>query len=334
METVKIGLIGAGRIGKIHAENIARRTFGAQLTWVADAFEAAAKETANTYGAQATSDPRRVLDDKTVQAVVICSPTDLHAKQIEEAAQAGKDIFCEKPIDFDLVRIDAALNAVRQTGIRLQIGFNRRFDPSFDRAHQMIQGGRIGRPYLVRITSRDPKPPPPEYIKASGGLFADMTIHDFDMSRWIIGREVEEVFAFGSNLVAPEIEQLGDIDTAVVSLRYRGGVLGAIDNSRQTAYGYDQRVEVFGSEGTVMVGNRAPTQVTVGDKNGFQGDVPMYFFLERYEEAYRLEMRHFIECVREKKTPSVTGADGRAPIVLAHAAKRSMTEKRAIRIEG
>jgi myo-inositol 2-dehydrogenase / D-chiro-inositol 1-dehydrogenase len=332
METIRVGLVGAGRIGRIHAENLALRCPGAQLAWVADALEPAAKDCGERFGAKWTTDVRRVLDDKELRAVVICSPTDLHARQIREVAEAGKDIFCEKPIDFDLGRIDEALGAVERAKVRLQMGFNRRFDPSFARAREMVQKGQLGVPHLVRITSRDPKPPPPDYVKASGGLFCDMTIHDFDMARWVVGLEVEEVFAFAGNLVDPEIQRLGDIDTAIVSLRYKGGALGAIDNSRRAVYGYDQRVEVFGSKGAVMVGNRAPTQVTVANEQGFTADLPQYFFLERYEEAYRAEMRHFVECVREKKTPSVSGADGRAPIVLAQAASLSVKEGRAVRI--
>lgn len=332
METVNLALFGAGRIGRIHAENIAQRTPGSALRWVVDAHEPAAKEVAARFGAKAATDPRRALEDGAVAAVVICSPTDLHARQIEEAAQAGKDVFCEKPIDFDLGRIDAALRAVAAAKVRLQIGFNRRFDPSFARARELVAAGRIGEPELLRITSRDPKPPTPEYLKASGGLFADMTIHDFDVARWIVGREVEEVFAFGANLVDPEIKKLGDIDTAIVSLRYRGGCLGAIDNSRRAVYGYDVRVEVFGSDGCVTVSNRAPTSVAVAGASAVEGDLPMFWFLERFQEAYRNEIKHFVECVRDQKTPAVTGEDGRVPILLAQAAKKSLAEGRAVRL--
>ncbi len=332
MEPLRVALLGAGRIGHIHAENLAQRIAGVQLAWVIDANETAAKACADRFGGKPTTELARALDDKAVRAVIVCSPTNLHSRQIEDAAKAGKDIFCEKPIDFDLGRIDAALGAVAKAGVKLQIGFNRRFDPSFAKARQTIAQGRIGEPQMVRITSRDPAPPPPEYVKASGGLFMDMTIHDFDMARWIVGKEVEEVFAWGANLVDPLIQKLGDVDTAVVALKYRGGCLGAIDNCRRAVYGYDQRVEVLGSEGAVVVGNRTPTQLTVLGKDAVATDKPLHFFLERYQEAYFHEMAAFVECLRSDKAPSPSGPDGKAPILIARAAQQSMKEGRAVRV--
>ena len=245
-EAIQIGLIGAGRIGRVHTETIANRTPDANILAVADVFEQAAQKCAAEFGIPSFhKDHREILENSDIEAVLICSSTDTHAQFIVEAAEAGKHIFCEKPIDHDLQKIDRALEAVEKAGVKLQIGFNRRFDPSFKRVRDAVSNGEIGTPHLVRITSRDPEPPPMDYIKISGGIFLDMTIHDFDMARYLIGSEVDEVYATGGVMVDPAIGEAGDIDTAVIVLRYANGAIGVIDNSRKAIYGSDQRLEVF-----------------------------------------------------------------------------------------
>jgi len=333
MDRVNIGLIGAGRIGKMHAKHLAFRLPDANLVAVADVFvEAAEKCAANCRIPSAFQDYRRILDDPDIDAVVICSSTDTHAQIIEEAAAAGKHIFCEKPIDHNLARIDRALAAVDKGGVKLQIGFNRRFDPSFKRVRDLVAEGKIGKPHIVRITSRDPQPPPIEYIKVSGGIFLDMTIHDFDMARYLINDEVTEMFAAGEVLVDPEIGKAGDIDTTIITLRYAGGAIGTIDNSRKAVYGYDQRVEVFGSEGTIVVSNNTRDRAVLSNADGVHGSLPLFFFIERYTEAYVAEMQAFIECIQQDTTPPVTGVDGRIPVVMGYAAKKSYEENRPVKL--
>ncbi len=330
--TWRIGVIGAGRIGKIHAENLARLP-GVALAGIADINLPAAQELAAKLGAPAAvADYHALLQDPTIHAIVICSATDTHAHIVEEAAAAHKHIFCEKPIDLDLNRIDRALAAAARAGVKLQVGFNRRFDPSFRKAREMVASGKVGAPHLLRITSRDPAPPPPEYVRVSGGIFLDMTIHDFDMARYLIGSEVIEVYATGGVLIDPNIGAAGDVDTAVTVLRFANGAIGTIDNSRQAVYGYDQRVEVFGSRGAVSVSNRAPDAAVMSDASGVHGALPLYFFLERYAESYIAEMRAFVEAVQQDQTPPVTGADGRAPVVIGLAAKKSLNENRPVKL--
>ena len=331
---INIGVLGTGRIGRLHAENLAFRIPGAKLVAVADVNLQAAEDCAHACRVErAHQDPRQVIEDPQIDAVLICSSTDCHADQLEQAAAAGKQIFCEKPIDLDLARIDRALAAVQQAGVTLMVGFNRRFDPSFARARQMVQQGRIGTPHLVRITSRDPSPPPPEYVRVSGGMFLDMTIHDLDMARWIIGSEVTQIHAMSAVLVDPAIGEQGDIDTAVLSLRYACGALGTIDNSRQAVYGYDQRLEVFGSRGCVVVGNETPSRAVLSDAAGVHSELPLHFFVERYQAAYVAEMEEFVACLQQGRAPSVSGVDGRLPVVLALAAQRSRMEDRPVTVE-
>jgi myo-inositol 2-dehydrogenase/D-chiro-inositol 1-dehydrogenase len=328
-----VGVIGAGRIGRLHAENLAYRIPEANLVAVSDVFvEAAEKLTAELGGLPAYQDPRRILEDQSVDAVLICSSTDTHARLIEEAAQAGKQIFCEKPIALDLAAIDHALEAVEQAGVKLQIGFNRRFDANFDRVREAVAGGEIGQPHIVRITSRDPSPPPIAYVKVSGGMFLDMTIHDFDMARFLIGSEVEEVYVAAGVMVDPAIGEAGDVDTAVITLRFANGTLGTIDNSRQAVYGYDQRVEVFGSKGSVTADNNYPNSATISDARRVSRDLPLNFFMERYLESYVAEMRAFVKSVRDDTPPLVTGLDGRVPVVMGYAAVKSYAEHRPVRL--
>ncbi len=287
LNEVRIAVIGAGRIGKIHAGNLAINVAGATVVGIADPVIDAAKETAARLNVpKAIADYHELLNDPTVDAVAICSSTDTHAQIIVEAANAGKHIFCEKPISYDLAKIDQALAAVEKAGVKLQIGFNRRFDPSFRKVRQMVAEGKIGEPHILRITSRDPAPPPIEYVKVSGGIFFDMTIHDFDMARYMVGSDVEEVFVMGGVLVDPAIGEAGDIDTALVSLRFKNGAVGAIDNSRKAAYGYDQRVEVFGSGGMVAAQNNTPDSHVYSNVDGVHAAKPLYFFLERYMDSF------------------------------------------------
>jgi len=330
---VNVGLIGAGRIGNLHARNLAFRVPGAELVAVADVREQAAEQCAiDCQCPAACVDYRTILEDSDVDAVVICSSTDTHAQIIEQAAAAAKHIFCEKPLDFDLRRIDQVLAAVRRAGVKLQVGFNRRFDSNFRRVHDLVAEGAIGIPHVVRITSRDPQPPPIEYVKVSGGIFLDMTIHDFDMARYLIHDEVTEVYVAGGVMVDPKIGEVGDIDTAVITLRYASGAIGTIDNSRQAVYGYDQRVEVFGSKGMVEVSNNKPDSAEWSTAEGIHSSLPLFFFIERYTDSYILELQAFIECIQENKAPPVSGMDGRAPVVIGYAAKKSYLENRPVKL--
>ncbi len=326
MEKVNVGVIGVGRIGRLHARNLKYQVPGTRLLAVADVFEKSAREIASQLEIPiAEKDYRALLENKDIDAVVICSSTDTHAQIISEAAEAGKHIFCEKPIALDLYKIDQAIAAVKKFGVKLQVGFNRRFDPSFKKAKELVVKGAIGTPHLVRISSRDPEPPPISYMKVSGGIFLDMMIHDFDMARFLLSQEVSELMAVGSCLVDPAIGEAGDIDTAIVTLKYEGGAWGTIDNSRKAVYGYDQRIEIFGSEGCIMVGNPKPTEVTINSAKDTISDKPLYFFIERYQDAYLAEMEEFIKCIQENKEPLVGGFDGKISVQMGYAAKESLT---------
>lgn len=330
---VKLGLIGAGRIGKVHAESVMTRVAGATITAVADPHLPSAQALGQQYGiGLVTADYRDVLAQDDIDAVMICSATDTHAPIMTEAAAAGKHIFCEKPIAHDLGRIDAALAAVEKAGVKLMIGFNRRFDPNFARLQKMVRDGAVGEPHILRITSRDPAPPPIDYIKVSGGIFMDMMIHDFDMARFLLG-EVAEVYTAAAVLVDDAIGAAGDVDTAVVTLKFANGAIGAIDNSRQAVYGYDQRVEVFGSKGMVQAENVRESTVQFSHAETVQSDKPLYFFLERYMPAYAAEMRTFVDCLVNATPMPVNGQDGRAPILIAMAAKKSLDERRPVRLD-
>ena len=328
MEKINVGVIGVGRIGSMHTRNLKYQVSGVNVLGVADVFEEAAQKVANELAIPiAEKDYHLLLENKDIDAVIICSSTDTHAQIISEAAKAGKHIFCEKPIALDLKKIDEAIAAVEKAGVKLQVGFNRRFDPSFRKAKKMVAEGKIGTPHLVRISSRDPEPPPISYIKVSGGIFLDMMIHDFDMARYLLDQEVTELMAIGNCLVDPAIGKAGDIDTAIVSLKYEGGALGAIDNSRQAVYGYDQRIEVFGSKGCVVVGNKKPTEVEVSGAQDVKSDKPVFFFIERYTESYLAEMEEFIRCIKEDTEPLVGGFDGKMAVLMGYAAKESLIKK-------
>lgn len=264
--------------------------------------------------------------------MAICSSSNTHAMIIEEAAAAGKHIFCEKPIDYSLERIDRALQAVAKAGVKLQIGFNRRFDPSFRRVRQAVLDGQVGDPHLVHIISRDPEPPTPEYCKTSGGIFMDMMIHDFDMARYLVDSEVVEVYASGGVRIDPEIGKVGDLDTVLVVLKYADGTVATIENSEKAVYGYDQRVEVFGSKGAIRIDNHYPNAAVVSSAEAIWHDKPLYFFIERYMDSYVAEMRSFVDAVLHDKPTEVGGLDGRAPVVMAVAARKSYDENRPVKL--
>ncbi|HTS67785.1 MAG TPA: inositol 2-dehydrogenase [Terriglobia bacterium] len=328
-----IGIIGAGRIGKVHAETVAFGLPEAEIVSITDLDHNAARRVADRCRiACVAASSEEILSDPRVDAVLICSSTDTHAELIVAAARAGKHIFCEKPIAHDLAKIDAALEAVAKAGVKLQIGFNRRFDPNFGRVRRAVQSGEIGTPRLMHIISRDPAPPPISYVKVSGGMFLDMTIHDFDMARFLIGDEVEEVFVAGGVMVDEAIGAAGDLDTAVTVLRFRRGVIGTIDNCRQAAYGYDQRVEILGSLGAIATENCYPNQATVSTGSEVRKDLPLNFFMDRYRESFATEMRCFVEAVIHDHPTPVSGEDGRIPVVMGLAARKSFEERRPVRL--
>jgi myo-inositol 2-dehydrogenase / D-chiro-inositol 1-dehydrogenase len=319
---------GAGRIGAIHAENIARHP-GTGLRAIVDVDRAAAERLASRYGA-AVGTKASVLADPAIEAVVIASSTNTHADLVEAAARAGKAVFCEKPLDLDRRRAEASLAVVAECGVPLMVGFNRRFDPHFARLEHQLRDGRIGRVELLSITSRDPGPPPLAYVRVSGGLFRDMMIHDFDMARWLLGEEPVEVFAAASVLVDPAIGEAGDVDTAIVTLRTGSGALCQISNSRRAVYGYDQRVEVLGSKGALWADNVALSTVAFAGAEGIVGDKPLPFFLERYAEAYRRELDHFVDALTRGTPPLPGGSDGVKALALADAALQSLQTRRTI----
>ena len=331
---LRLGLIGAGRIGRVHAENVAFGLPEAKIVSITDVNRDAAVALASRCGIPAVAaSSEDILADTGLDAVLICSSTGTHAKLIVDAAGAGKHIFCEKPIALELSKIDAALDAVAQAGVKLQIGFNRRFDSNFARVHRAVETGEIGVVRLMHIISRDPAPPPLPYIETSGGIFLDMTVHDFDMARFLIGDEVEEIFVSGGVMVDPAIGAAGDLDTAVILLRFRNGVIGTIDNCRQAAYGYDQRVEVFGSLGKISTENRYPNQAVVSTSREVRSDLPLNFFLERYQESFAAELRSFVDAVINDTPTPVTGEDGRIPVVMGLAARKSYEERRPVRVQ-
>lgn len=331
---INVGVIGAGRIGTLHIEHLAQNIPDAELVAICSLDRGRVDTLAAQFNLpKVTNDYTTILADAQIDAVLICSSTDTHVQISQEAAEAGKHIFCEKPIAFDLAQIDETLAIVEKTGVKFQVGFNRRFDASFRQIREAVAAGEIGEPHILRITSRDPGPPPIEYVKVSGGIFLDMTIHDFDMARYLIGDEVTEVYATGGVRVDPSIGEAGDIDTAVITLKFRNGVIGTIDNSREAVYGYDQRVEVFGSKGMVTAANPLTDTVTFSDSAGTRAAAPPYFFIERYKPAFLAELQAFLTCIREDTAPLVTGEDGRVPVVMGFAAMQSLRENRPVRLD-
>lgn len=317
-----IALLGAGRIGQIHAANIAAHK-ETNLWSVVDPNEENAARIAAKYQARVQS-VDEVMADANVHAVLIASATDTHADLIELAAEHGKAIFCEKPVHLDLARVRKCLEVVKANNVSLFVGFNRRFDPQFRRIKTEVLEGRIGKPESLLIISRDPSPPPVEYVRVSGGMFRDMTIHDFDMARFIMGEEPVSIYAQGSNLVDPAIGEAGDIDTAFIVLKYRSGALATIVNSRRSAYGYDQRIELHGANGLLSAGNILENQVQHLSSAGCRSALPEHFFLQRYKEAYAAEWQHFVEVLRGEAKPECSGEDGERALYLADKALESL----------
>ena len=324
---VGIGIIGAGNIGRVHGRALSELGDRVDLVCIADPSEGARGSLGEAVGcSRLVADPEALLADPAVEAVAICSSTDTHAPLIVAAAQAGKHIFCEKPLALELGKIDMALAAVDDAGVLLQVGFNRRFDRDFGAMREQIAGGHIGTPEVLRITSRDPRPPPIAYVERSGGLFLDMTIHDFDMARFLMDSEVAELHVYAATLVDSAIGDAGDVDTAVIALRFESGALGIIENSRRAVYGYDQRAEVHGSEGMIANGNQRHDDLVRADGRGTHSAPLTDFYMDRYADAYRAEMAAFVDAIRGGTPPKVTGRDGRMATVLGQAARRSWAE--------
>lgn len=319
---MNVSLFGAGRIGAVHAANVAAHS-KVKLKWVVDVVEGAAKGLADAHGATGTTDVVRAVSDPDVQGILIASSTGTHLDLILEGVKAGKAVFCEKPLDLDLGRVDEKLGEIDGSGVPVQVGFNRRYDPNFKAVRDAVEGGSVGEVEVVKITSRDPGPPPISYINVSGGLFRDMMIHDLDLARWLLGEEPVEVSASASCLVDPAIGEAGDVDTAVVTMKTASGKLCQIDNSRRAVYGYDQRLEVFGSGGMAKADNVQTNTVEVWDGDRVHREKPPFFFLERYADAYRAELDHFIDVIEGNATPAVTTHDGRQALALADAALAS-----------
>lgn len=333
MKKIRIGIIGAGRIGKIHADNLLRHP-QAEIAAIGDLF---AGDELNEWAKQrgipvVTRNSDDIIGDPSIDAVFICSSTDTHVPLIKQAAGQGKHIFCEKPVSMDIRQTEEALEAVRLAGVKLQVGFNRRFDHNYRRIREHVNAGAIGDVQLVKITSRDPAPPSEEYIGSSGGMFMDMMIHDFDMARYLSGLEVEEVYAQGGVLIDPVFGKHGDVDTAIVTLRFAGGAFGVIDCSRKASYGYDQRAEVFGSKGSAATANDHPNTAVLSTAEGIWSDKPLYFFLERYEAAYRDEIERFVDCLVRGEALPVDGRDGAAAEKIALAAKLSLQRNRPVKL--
>ena len=325
----RFALFGAGRIGRIHARNLVDNP-QAQLCYVSDVNAEAAQALARDTGAQVI-DIAAALADASIDAVLIASSTDTHADLIESSAAAGKAILCEKPLDLDVERAARCLKAVERAGVTLALGFNRRFDPSFAKLRARVSAGEIGAVECVGIISRDPSPPPVEYVSRSGGLFRDMTIHDLDMARWLLGEEVSAISAHGASLVDPAIGKAGDIDSAVLVLQTASGKLCSISNSRRCSYGYDQRIEVFGSKGMLRADNRRATSVEHAGDGGFSTDPVLHFFLERYADAYRLELHAFVEVLHGREGAIVTGLDGLRALQLADAGLLALKSGNTVR---
>ena len=321
---LNIGVIGAGRIGKLHASNLVNRIPRANLVAISDVNLKGAQELAQSLGVKdAYQDHHEILSRKDIDAVLICAPTDMHSPISIEAARAGKHILCEKPIDHDLGKIQQVLDEVEKAGVKYQVGFNRRFDRNFKKVRERVQKGDVGAVHIVKVTSRDPAPPPAEYVKSSGGIFMDMTIHDFDMVRYLTGSEVEEVSVFATVLVDSAIGEAGDVDTCIINLRFKNGALGVIDNSRQAVYGYDQRVEVFGSKGCVTADNETADNTVLYTADAVTCEKPLWFFLERYNEAFVEEVKGFVDACLDGKDTLVGAFDGLQPVKIAQAAKKS-----------
>lgn len=328
---VGIGIIGCGRIGQVHAKAISS-TLGAKLVAVADPFEKFGRSVAAEFSTTWVADWKELVANPDVDGVVIGSPTPFHAEQIIACAEAGKAIFCEKPISNDLATIDSCLEVVERTGVKLLVGFQRRFDSNFQKVKSVVSSGAIGDVRTFTITSRDPSPPPADYLAKSGGIFLDMASHDFDMARFVCGAEIESVYVTGA-AIESAAQEAGDLDTVVTVLKMSNGAFGTIENSRRCGFGYDQRIEVFGGKGSVTGSNKSADTVTVSTEAGIGAGLPYDFFMDRYAAAYTGIMGAFVTMVAQDGAVPVGGADGRAPIVAAKAAQLSVQEGRLVRLD-
>lgn len=333
-EKLRIGLLGAGRIGKLHGMNVQNAIPEAEIVMVADPFMNADMEAwAASLGiAKCTNDPQEVFDNPDVDAVFVCSSTDTHADFVIKAAKAKKHIFCEKPIHTDIAKIKEALAAVEENGVKLQVGFVRRFDKSHKGVRDVVASGELGKTYVVKVCSRDPEAPPMEYVKVSGGIFMDMMIHDFDMVRYLADSDVTEVYATGACLVDPHFADYDDVDTAIVTLKFANGAIGVIDNCRQAPYGYDQRVEVHCEKGCVQDNNKIENEAYVSTGAGVRSAKPTWFFLERYNDAFIEEVKQFISSIQNDTPVPVSGKDGLEPVRIAFAAGKSLKEGRPVKL--
>ena len=329
---ISLGIIGAGRIGKVHAQSIMNHITSVRLKTIADPFMNEETEASlRALGvSDCTKDYKKILNDPEIDAVLICSSTNTHADISLEAIAAGKHVFCEKPVSQDIAKIRQVMEKLKGTKLKYQVGFNRRFDHNFEAVRAAVANGDVGDVHIVRITSRDPAPPPPEYAAVSGGMFLDMTIHDFDMVRYLTASDVVEVFANGAVLVDPLIGKAGDIDTAIISLKMANGALAVIDNSRKAAYGYDQRAEVFGSKGQASVSNDTNSSLILSSETGIHTEKPLYFFLERYMASFTKEVRMFVQAIEQDSPVPVDINDGLQPVLIAAAALRSLKEHRPV----
>lgn len=331
---VTIGIIGAGRIGKVHVQSIASRVPGATVKAVADPYMGKeAKEIFTKCGVKEFySDYHKILEDPEIDAVMVCSSTDTHASISMEALEAGKHVFCEKPVDHSVETIEKVAEVVKKTGKKFQVGFNRRFDHNFAAVRQAVLDGKIGEPQIVKITSRDPNPPDPAYIKVSGGMFLDMTIHDFDMVSFLVGSDIKEIYVESAVLIDPAIGEQGDVDTAIISMKMANGALAVIDNSRKAAYGYDQRAEVFGSKGMAATANDTLSTAVISDKDGVTGEKPLYFFLERYMDSFAEEVRQFVDAIVNDTDTPVGIHAGLQSVKAGIAAGLSVKEHRPVQL--
>lgn len=331
---VTVGIIGAGRIGKVHTTSICNLVKNGKIKTIADPFmnEETEKWAKGMGVSNTTKDYKEILADPEIDAVLICSSTNTHSPISVEAIQAGKHVFCEKPIDHDIEKIKEVMEALKSSKVKYQVGFNRRFDHNFEAVRNAVAAGKIGEPHIIKVTSRDPEPPSAEYAAVSGGMFLDMTIHDFDMVRYLAGCDAEEIYVQSAVLVDPAIGEAGDVDTAVITLKMENGSLAVIDNSRKAAYGYDQRAEVFGSKGMVATANDTESSAVLSTADGVRSEKPLYFFLERYMQSFAKEVNCFIEAI-ENDTPTPLGVeDGLKPVLMGIAAKKSVQEHRPVKI--
>lgn len=332
---LKIGIIGAGRIGKVHLESISYHVKNATVTAMADPFmNEETEKLIRSYGvSKVTKDYKDILNDKDIDAVLVCSSTDTHAAISIEAINAGKHVFCEKPVDHSIEKIQAVADALTEhPDIKFQVGFNRRFDHNFAAIRKAYDDGKIGEAHILKITSRDPEPPNPAYIKVSGGIFLDMTIHDFDMACFLTDSDVEELYVNSAVLVDPAIGEQGDVDTAIITMKMANGALAVIDNSRKAAYGYDQRAELFGSKGMVATSNDTVSSAVISNADGVTGEKPLFFFLERYMGSFSEEMRQFTEAVINDTEVPVGIHAGLQSVKIGLAARKSVEEHRPVKI--